>query len=41
MIVDNFIVERVIGPVDVAEHNAAFLSVSVRTAENLPRRQPG
>ncbi|MGB6761659.1 hypothetical protein [Mycobacterium sp.] len=31
MILDNFIVERVIGLVDVAEHNAAFLSVSVLT----------
>jgi len=31
MILDNFIVERVTGLVDVAEHNAAFLSVSVLT----------
>jgi hypothetical protein len=31
MILDNFIVEPVIGLVDVAEHNAAFLSVSVLT----------
>ena len=31
MILDNFIVERVIGLVDGAEHNAAFLSVSVLT----------
>jgi len=31
MILDNFIVVRVIGLVDGAEHNAAFLSVSVLT----------
>jgi hypothetical protein len=31
MILDNFIVEPVIGLVDGAEHNAAFLSVSVLT----------
>jgi hypothetical protein len=35
MILDNFIVERVIGLVDVAEHNAAFLSVSVLTTAAL------
>jgi hypothetical protein len=29
MILDNFIVEQVIGLVDGAQHNAAFLSVSV------------
>lgn len=34
MILDNFIVERVIGLVDGAEHNAASLSVSVLTTEN-------
>jgi hypothetical protein len=31
MILDNFIVEQVIGLVDVAEHNAAILLMSVLT----------
>jgi hypothetical protein len=34
-ILDNFIVERVIGLVDGAEHNAAFLSVSVPTTSAI------
>jgi hypothetical protein len=36
MKLDNFIVEQVIGLVDVAEHNAAFVSVSVLTAARPP-----
>jgi hypothetical protein len=38
MILDNFIVERVIGLVDGAEHNAAFLSVSVLTTAPFARQ---
>jgi hypothetical protein len=49
MILDNLIVEQVIGLVDVAEHNAAFLSVSVLTtapaisqdSSIAPHRSPG
>jgi len=38
MILDNFIVVRVIGLVDGAEHNAAFLSVSVLTTAPFARQ---
>jgi hypothetical protein len=38
MILDNFIVERVIGLVDGAEHNAALLSVSVLTTAPFARQ---
>ena len=41
MILYKFIVERVIGLVDGAEHNAAFLSVSVLTRRDRGRRQAG
>jgi hypothetical protein len=49
MILDNLIVEQVIGLVDGAEHNAAFLSVSVLTtapaisqdSSIAPHRSPG
>ena len=37
-ILDNFIVERVIGLVDGAEHNAGFLSVSVPTTAPFARQ---
>ena len=38
MILDNFIVVRVIGLVDGTEHNAAFLSVSVLTTAPFARQ---
>lgn len=40
MILHNFIVERVIGLVDVGEHNAASLSVSVLTTAQRGRENP-